>query len=71
MKITVISNKEGKVVGTMRRTEKSSDLASRSVPEVQVVPGPDQLIREVEVPEDAANGSVEEFHRKVAQYLEK
>ncbi len=67
MKITVISDKHGNIVGTMRRP----DTAAGCERSTHVVAGPGQLAREVDVPNDAANCSVEELHKKVAQYLKK
>ena len=67
MKITVISDKQGNIVGTMRRP----DTPAGHERSTQVVAGPGQSACEVDVPDDAAHGSVEELHGKIAQYLKK
>jgi len=67
MKITVISDKHGNIVGTMRRPETPAGH-ERST---EVVAGPEQSASVVDVPDDAVNGSVEELHKKIAHYLRK
>jgi hypothetical protein len=67
MKITVISDKHGNIVGTMRHQE---TLAGHER-STRVVAGPEQLASVMDMPDDVANGSVEELHKKIAQYLKK
>jgi len=67
MKITVISDTHGNIVGTMRRPDTLAGY-ERST---QIVAGPGQLACEVDVPDDVANCSIEELHRKIAQYIKK
>jgi hypothetical protein len=65
VKLTVVTESGGKVVGTMRQLEESGTSVT------SIEPGEGQEVKEVDVPGDIANlESVEEFHRALGQHLE-
>ena len=60
MKVTVITDDKGNVLGTMRSAGKEDGLVTSSSEG-------DQKATEVDVPDDVVNGSAEELHKAVAR----
>jgi hypothetical protein len=60
MKVTVITDDKGNVLGTMRSAGKEDGLVTSSNES-------DQKATEVDVSDDVANGPAEELHKAVAR----
>jgi len=60
MKLTVIIDAKGKVAGTMRHEPLAEGL------HVKLVPGPEQSVHEIEVPDDFARLEPKELHKRIA-----
>jgi hypothetical protein len=65
MKVTVITDSHGKIVGTMKHTQQKSDALT-----VQITPGHGQKAQELDLPVDfAMDYSAEEFHKAIQEHL--
>jgi len=71
MKILVLTDAKGKILGTMRRSEQPSSGSSHEQhgSSSQIVPGRGQKVTEIDVPNDVIKDSAEEFHKALASYL--
>jgi hypothetical protein len=68
MKITIITDEHGKIVGTAGKPASSKPEAGTGGP----VAGPGQSVREVEVPNELHSvEDVAELHRRLADHLGK
>ena len=63
MKVTVITDDKGKILGTMRSGGKGGPLTSGHEA--------GQKTAEIDVPDDVANGPAEELHKAVARHVKK
>ena len=63
MKIQVVLNARGEIVGTGRQASADVQFA--------IVPGPNQKVREVEVPDDLVRVGPDRLHEALADYLRK
>jgi hypothetical protein len=71
MKITVIINADGKLIGTIRR---NADAASRADEEMhaEIAPLPGQRLQEIDVPDDIYGlEEPDELHRRIKAFLPK
>jgi len=64
MKMTVVTDKAGKVISTYRRPDKPG----KDDPVLQIFGGPGSAVHEVEL-EDYETDSAEDLHKHVAEYL--
>jgi len=72
MKITVITDGKGAVLGTQRPSEGHTGAATHGpTPSATIVAGPGQHVTEIDVPNEALKGSVEDLHRAIARQLKK
>lgn len=66
MKITVVADKEGNVLGTYRQEGK----AHAEGPTFRLIAGPNQSLHELDLPAEYENvASPHELHRRLGQYL--
>ncbi len=63
MKVTVITDDKGKVLGTMRSGGKDQGPVTSGEA--------GQKTAEIDVPDDVANGPAEELHKAVARHVKK
>jgi hypothetical protein len=68
MKMTVIADKDGKVISTYRQPKKPG----QNDPTFQLHGGPDHTIHELELPSEYEKiEPVEELHRRLGEHLKK
>ena len=72
MKITVITDDTGNVLGTQRTSdEHSKESGHGPTASSKVAAGPKQRVTEIDVPDEALKGSAEDLHKAVARHLKK
>ena len=70
MKITVITDPDGSVVGTASHSEGEAEAARRGEPVGRLIAGPGQTAHEIELPSRLAQvESAAEFHQALQQHL--
>jgi hypothetical protein len=67
MKVTVITDAQGHVLGTMRRSEERD----KQGPATAFVVAAGQKTTEVDLPEDLLKGSADDLHKAVARHIKK
>jgi hypothetical protein len=68
MKIEVVTDKSGKVVGTYQPPEHPG----KDDPVFHIGAGPDQVLHQVDVPSEFSKiESAEELHRRLGEYLKR
>jgi hypothetical protein len=68
MKITVVVDKNGNVVGTYRQTEHPRE----GWPILQIRGAPGQTVHELDLPAEYENiASADELHRRIGEHLKK
>jgi hypothetical protein len=70
MKLTMITNEEGELVGTIREAAQSSAGTGNGHPRARVIVDPAHKTHEVEVPDELHHVTdANEFHEKLQQYM--
>jgi hypothetical protein len=71
MKITVVTDKDGKVIGTMSHPQGPDSSHEGPTSSIRIAPESGQKAIELDLPNDALKGSAEELHKVVTGYLKK
>jgi hypothetical protein len=75
MKMTLITNSKGELVGSIQGNTECRTLVSergeQTPVSIGVVPGPDQKFTEFEVPDDVLNCEARELHERLKPFLAK
>ncbi len=74
MKMTIISNSQGEVVGSVQGGCSQDGIVARTKTEqppyaVGIMPGPDQRFTEIEVPDELAACDAKDLYERLQQYL--
>jgi hypothetical protein len=63
MKITVLTDKQGEIIGTARNGPFDHEV------QVGIAPGKGQTVHRLDVPEDLARMNAAELHKRLVEYL--